>query len=123
MPWIDEERCTACGICVDECPVGTITLPEGEKAFIVEEDCIRCGKCHEVCPSDAVRHDKDRIPLDVDANVTWTRDTLSHYESDPEKIAFLQRTVRYYEKQSTVAERTIGRVQELLEELRERQPT
>ena len=46
MPWIDEKSCTGCGICVDECPVDTISM-EDEKAKIDMENCIRCGVCHD----------------------------------------------------------------------------
>jgi len=28
MPWIDDSRCTSCGVCVEECPVGTIVMED-----------------------------------------------------------------------------------------------
>jgi len=28
MPWVNEEMCVGCGVCVDDCPVGAITLKE-----------------------------------------------------------------------------------------------
>lgn len=33
MPWIDENGCIGCGICVDECPVDTIYM-EDDKAIV-----------------------------------------------------------------------------------------
>ena len=54
-----------CGTCVDECYVGTISM-EDDIAFIDEDNYIRCGVCHDVCPEDAVRHDRERIPEEVE---------------------------------------------------------
>ncbi len=48
MPWIDDSRCTSCGVCVEECPAGAIVM-EDSSAEIRMEDCIRCGICHDVC--------------------------------------------------------------------------
>ncbi len=51
--WIDTERCTRCGACVEACPVGAIALVDG-KAHVAEEMCTGCGACLEVCPEDAI---------------------------------------------------------------------
>lgn len=32
MPWVNEETCTGCGVCVDECPVGAMTIQDNSKA-------------------------------------------------------------------------------------------
>ncbi len=45
--------CTACGTCVDSCPVEAITIVDGQARMDLEP-CIRCYCCHEVCPEDAV---------------------------------------------------------------------
>ena len=28
MPWVDEEKCVACGVCVEECPVEAIAMED-----------------------------------------------------------------------------------------------
>ena len=33
MPWVNEDMCVGCGVCVDDCPVGAITLKEDQKAI------------------------------------------------------------------------------------------
>ncbi len=49
---IDENLCTACGTCVDECPVGAIELDDVAK--VDEELCTDCRACVKVCPNDAI---------------------------------------------------------------------
>jgi len=52
--WIDGERCTGCGVCVEVCPVGAITLLDG-RAHVDEAACTGCGACLGVCPEDAIQ--------------------------------------------------------------------
>jgi uncharacterized protein (DUF362 family)/Pyruvate/2-oxoacid:ferredoxin oxidoreductase delta subunit len=46
-------RCTACGLCIENCPVQTIAEVGGQ-ARINLADCIRCYCCHELCPEQAI---------------------------------------------------------------------
>ena len=45
-------RCTACGLCLDACPVEVIS--EGDVYRIERARCLECGRCAEACPVDAV---------------------------------------------------------------------
>ena len=110
MPWINEDLCVGCGVCVDDCPVGAITLKEDQKAVINEDECIRCGRCHDVCPEEAVRHDSERIPQEVKANIEKTRGLLKHFKTPQEQQAFLERMIRYFKKQQKVAGLTIDKL-------------
>lgn len=46
------ENCTACGTCIDECPVGAIS--PGDIYVINPDECIDCGACAAVCPVGAI---------------------------------------------------------------------
>ena len=52
---VDKEKCTACGTCVDSCPVEAIKMEE--KADIDKENCIDCGTRVDECPEEAISLD------------------------------------------------------------------
>lgn len=53
-PEIQKDRCNACGVCQQACPMQVISIIGGRHAEINHKDCIRCYCCHEVCPESAV---------------------------------------------------------------------
>ena len=112
MPWIKDEMCTGCSLCVKECPVDAIALNADGLAEIDEEECIRCGRCHDVCPQDAVRHDGERIPQEVGENLQWVRRLLGHFHEPREQSAFMERMVRFFNKQQKVSQRTLAAITE-----------
>jgi len=116
MPWVSEEMCVGCGVCVDECPVGAIALDDGA-ARIEDMLCIRCGRCHDVCPQEAVRHDSERIPQEIEANLSWTRRLLEHFDTPDEKRALVERMKRYFTKEKRVAEQTLQQLTSFSQEL------
>jgi len=59
-----EERCVACNLCAVACPVGCISLQQGEQPdgrwypefFRINfSRCIFCGLCEEACPTTAIQ--------------------------------------------------------------------
>jgi nitroreductase/NAD-dependent dihydropyrimidine dehydrogenase PreA subunit len=50
---VDEERCSQCGDCAEDCPAGVISMDDYPK-IINEEGCYRCQHCLAVCPTGAV---------------------------------------------------------------------
>jgi len=54
IPKINPERCSGCGICIENCPMQAIEMNNG-KAFINETECTNCRLCESVCPVGAIR--------------------------------------------------------------------
>ena len=49
---IDQEKCIACGNCIERCPVEAITLEDF--AMVDRDQCLGCGLCASVCPEEAI---------------------------------------------------------------------
>ncbi len=53
-PQINEEICSGCGTCVENCPAEVLEM-QGDKAKVVNtDDCVDCEACVENCPSNAI---------------------------------------------------------------------
>jgi ferredoxin len=52
-PVVNADDCSACGICVDECPNGALDL-EDVATLARPDDCEECGACADACPSGAI---------------------------------------------------------------------
>jgi uncharacterized protein (DUF362 family)/NAD-dependent dihydropyrimidine dehydrogenase PreA subunit len=59
-PYIDQEFCTSCGECLENCPLQIITA-EGKIPEIDHYECIRCYCCQEVCASGAIKLSRNII--------------------------------------------------------------
>ena len=72
IPRIREELCSACGICVHDCPTGalSISLPKSRGDILVyselsvPEKCNGCGICAKRCPINALEmiEPREEIP-------------------------------------------------------------
>jgi ferredoxin len=64
---IDLDRCTGCGICVQDCPLGAIKIRE--RKVSLDDRCIYCGACERICPQEALSLEGaivvDRIQCDA----------------------------------------------------------
>ncbi len=53
-PFVERERCRACGLCIENCAFGAIGLVEG-KALVSPQVCSGCSQCIAVCPEGAIK--------------------------------------------------------------------
>lgn len=86
---INEERCNQCGECVEDCPVGIISMDDFP-TIIDEDSCFNCLHCFTVCPTGAV----SILGKDPDASTE-----LAGNMPDPAKLTTLikgRRSVRRY---------------------------
>jgi len=52
-----DERCTACGDCVEQCPTKALYLKEFGENMVLEfrpDACIGCSRCINICPEEAL---------------------------------------------------------------------
>ena len=50
---IIQDKCTACGVCFNSCPVDAVVKTE-TKYSIIKEECVDCGTCKRICKEEAV---------------------------------------------------------------------
>ncbi|MBN2466800.1 MAG: 4Fe-4S binding protein [Deltaproteobacteria bacterium] len=83
----DEDLCTACGQCAEDCPLEIITM-ENDLPVVDESICIGCGLCLLHCPIDAakLKRKDDRVPAKdfVTLHETAIRETITQEERSGE---------------------------------------
>lgn len=71
------------------------------------------GFTTNISPQNAVRHDSEKIPLEVAENIEWARTLLAQFESLEEKKALIDRVRRFFVKERKVAEQSIAQLDQL----------
>ncbi len=81
MPVVIEEKCTACGKCVEACPRDIIMLVDEDQGVhircrslltgrfvrqLCSVGCIACRRCVRTCPSDAIYMEDNLAHIDYD---------------------------------------------------------
>ena len=51
---VDRKVCVACGVCMNNCPKGAISIYKGCHAVADEAKCVGCGLCAKACPAGCI---------------------------------------------------------------------
>lgn len=104
---INNEECSACGICIAECPVKLFSLDSTKAVSHSDpnELCIGCGHCAAACPQNAVA-------CDVSKRTQAIADTKISF-SDAARLLNGKRSIRQY-KNMDIPEEEIEKVLEVM---------
>jgi len=64
-PVIDRDKCNACGICDEHCPLDVFHMKNDEVEVRYPGECWHCGACRQDCPTGAVSIEFPLIMLAV----------------------------------------------------------
>lgn len=51
---VEEDKCTGCGECIDDCPGDVYELIDSKAVPSNIDECHGCSTCADVCPEDAI---------------------------------------------------------------------
>ena len=103
---VNQDRCTACGICVKVCPSGIIDSadevhpPQVQEANISR--CLYCGHCEAFCPTQALLLDlrpEEKILLPADAGAISSEDLACYIKQ--------RRSIRHFTKEPVPKEKIL----------------
>ena len=86
---VDSSLCTACGLCVDRCPMQTIAIND-EGWAEAGANCFRCGQCAYVCPQGArklVQRDESEL-APLPQNMLEDSNVKAAYRFEKQLITF-----------------------------------
>jgi heterodisulfide reductase subunit A len=89
IAFINFEKCTACGECVQACPTHAIELTD-DHAMINPVSCVGCGICLPICPENAIdlNHNTENQLIEQIKGI-------SEGGEEPTIIAFLEKNTAY----------------------------
>lgn len=90
---IDKELCTGCGLCVQICPVKSLSMQDG-KAVITGKGSLNCGHCMAVCPSGAITVGALDVSMSQFVNFRLDRDWLPYGDFDTARLVRLMASRR-----------------------------
>ena len=105
---VSQEKCTLCGLCIMECPVGLFT--KGEQVTPVEDaesKCIDCGHCMSICPVEAIS-----LPSALPEQLVKIDKKLNITKEQTGQLLKSNRSIRQY-KDTEVTEKVISELMDV----------
>ena len=106
---IDQTKCSACGLCVEECPSYVIHLisdrdDDGKAEVKYEDQCCACGHCVAICRVGAISlndfglNDLEQLKnIDVSAeqikNLIYSRRSIRTFKDEPLEDGFIEELI------------------------------
>ncbi len=53
-PIIDADKCTGCGVCIEDCPNEVLVMKDDRSSVSDVDECVECGVCVDNCPEEAI---------------------------------------------------------------------
>lgn len=101
---IDAEKCVKDGLCVMDCPMSILQMPDKNSAPVpvsgAEEMCIKCGHCVSICPTGAIA-----IQSITPENCYEIKPELVPSQEQMEHIIRYRRSIRVYKKEAVEKEK------------------
>jgi len=63
---VDQEKCTKCGACINECPTFVLSMGKAGPEAVLPEVCLECGHCVAICPHEAIDYMKTPLTHQLD---------------------------------------------------------
>lgn len=100
MMHVNPDKCIACKLCINDCPVSDIILSEG-KAKVKNERCFDCGHCVAICPKDAVTSEI----YDMSQVKPYDKETFTLSPENLLNAIKFRRSVRHFKDQKVEKEK------------------
>lgn len=92
--YVDQKKCTQCGICVDICPPRIMQMAKNGPILSNPESCLACGHCVAICPQTAINNVKAPLSNQTSLIKTPVIDSDSAYQ-----FIRSRRSIRCYKNQ------------------------
>ena len=66
---VNQKVCVACGVCVNACPRGAVSIDHGCYAVVDAAQCVGCGLCRKACPASCIAMREEVYPNEEKALV------------------------------------------------------